>query len=302
MNKNTINRIAIIKQDAEKKKKIKCENLILFEKERKNEMKHFNKDNFRSQVLSQDKINNTALCIVCREPSIIWLEFLNNFIYYDIYIVINNKVDIEKYKYDNINFIQIDTDECKLYGFNHANRCAYLQYFPEVTAWDKALYYFTTINTNYQYIWFIEDDCFFMSELTIVNIDNKYKDEDLLTKSHKLENSGANIDWIWSNMNNMTHLKKPYAISFIQACRLSSNLLAFIKKYANENKKLFVIEAMFNTIALKKNLKVSNPYELSFLYGPEEVSSLYKHEIYIYHAEKNIDNHKLYRTNYFLLN
>jgi len=38
--------------------------------------------------------------------------------------------------------------------------------FNEIIAWDRALYYFSVINKNYENIWFLEDDVFIYGEET----------------------------------------------------------------------------------------------------------------------------------------
>ena len=40
----------------------------------------------------------------------------------------------------------------------------------EIGVWDKALYYFTCCENNYEHIWFFEDDVFFYNLDTILNI------------------------------------------------------------------------------------------------------------------------------------
>jgi hypothetical protein len=93
-----------------------------------------------------------------------WLNFLQNFNNYDIYVAINdnslNYSDLyhNKSEYMNINFIQFDEEEC--YKNNFYNLLLPLDTAPDkkVMSWDKAFYYFCKINDSYKHIWFIEDD------------------------------------------------------------------------------------------------------------------------------------------------
>ncbi|MBV8389259.1 MAG: hypothetical protein JO080_05615, partial [Mucilaginibacter sp.] len=121
-----------------------------------------------------------AIAIICRTPDIIWLDFLAGFTSYDIFLIIDN----DSYDcaalisaYSSIRFIQVDSEPCTAAGFTELNAV----HFNNVTGWDKALYYFSCLNTAYQQIWLFEDDVFFYDENTIKNIDAKYADSDLLT-------------------------------------------------------------------------------------------------------------------------
>ena len=97
---------------------------------------------------------NNCVCVVSRIPNQIWFDFLNK-VPGDIYMVINDKVNLNNYKPGKVKIIEIDTHISHSSGFNHANRAIQTQQdiqkgfihlpFPEVTAWDKALYYFCNI-------------------------------------------------------------------------------------------------------------------------------------------------------------
>jgi len=248
------------------------------------------------------------ICLVCREPHPVWVEFLKNFNLYEVYIVLNNNDFIipEYYLQNNkIKFIKIDDNICYSTGFNHANRCKTLTSFPEITAWDKALYYFTctppiNYSTSTGNIWFIEDDCFFINENTIKNIDNKYINSqcDLLVKNNNINYDESPEGWHWDSINNL--ISAPRSWSYIQTCRLSKRLLEKIKNYALQNKRLIMIEAMFNTLALQNNFIIKCPIELSKLELKTYDTILNINEIYIYHAIKNMSRQKELRFLYNL--
>ena len=68
-----------------------------------------------------NKNSNSAIALLCRYPDNIWLNFLENFSKYDIYIIIDeNKNDYDElYKQINhkLNIIQIDDNYCIQNGF-----------------------------------------------------------------------------------------------------------------------------------------------------------------------------------------
>lgn len=64
-----------------------------------------------------NKCSNNAIVLLARYPDNIWLNFLNNFYDYDIFVVIDNNDNdfcklFEKIN-SKINFIQIDDNYCK---------------------------------------------------------------------------------------------------------------------------------------------------------------------------------------------
>ena len=96
-----------------------------------------------------------ALVLLTRFPHNMWLNFLQNFNNYDIYVAIDdnslNYSDLyhNKNEYMNINFIQFDEEEC--YNNNFYNLLLPLDTVPDkkVMSWDKAFYYFCKINDSY---------------------------------------------------------------------------------------------------------------------------------------------------------
>jgi hypothetical protein len=121
---------------------------------------------------------------MCVKPNEIWIEFLSKFTKYDIYIILDDnsrdyKRDYYKFQFTNnkyttftnvINIIQIDDLECEKNGFSESTTVTIPK---KVTSWDKAIYYFSSINKNYDKVWFFEDDVFFHNEQSLLNIDSK---------------------------------------------------------------------------------------------------------------------------------
>ena len=71
----------------------------------------------------------------------------------------------------------------------------------EITAWEKSLYYFSTINTEYEKVWFFEDDVFFYDEESLLRIDSKYDNSDLLSNSYGKNANGHKNDWHWAKID-----------------------------------------------------------------------------------------------------
>lgn len=61
-------------------------------------------------------INNYCVCLICYKPNSNWIDFLQKFTKYDIYIIIDDNSINYKQQYSNfinINIIQINNEECK---------------------------------------------------------------------------------------------------------------------------------------------------------------------------------------------
>ena len=240
-----------------------------------------------------------AIALITRKPEQKWLEFLNGFSIYDIFIVIddNNENYSEKYhlNYPKINFIQIQNEDCEKNGFVGSSVATKL---PPIMAWDKAMYYFSHIETAYDHIWFFEDDVFFFSETTLIRMDEKYEKCDLLTRSHTIKYEN-NLEgwWHWNQVAGNINL--PWAYSLICICRISNILLEKVSEYANKNKKIFFIEALLNTLAIHNNLNVGTPPQLiTVVQGDISPIEVNKDKMFfVFHPYKDINKHQEMRNN-----
>lgn len=235
-------------------------------------------------------MNKNAIVLITKIPSIEYLDFLNTFTQYDMYVIIDSNEYITnsiKSVYKNIEFIQINENECR-------NKCfcnsSYLVMKKDVTGWDKALYYFSIINTKYNNIWFIEDDIFFYGETTLLNIDEKYKEADLLCNCdyspEKLN------EWMWDSIS--IQFPAPYYAGMMCCSRMSNKLLECFLDYSSKNKTLFFLEALFPTLAKHYNLNtIQKPTEFISVKCREKSSNYNKTDLY--HPNKDITEHNRIR-------
>ena len=244
-----------------------------------------------------------CVCIVCRLPNQIWLDFLNN-VPGDIFMIINDQTNLNTLRPGKVQIIEINTNECHRQGFNHANRVIQSNEniqlgfihlpFPEVTAWDKALYYFCNMNNNYDNIWFFEDDCFFIDPNIFERMNSQYPNIDLLVKENNT--NFERTRWCWNHVKPL--LSEPTAFSFIQTCRLSRKLLSLVKNTAQRLNRLVVIETLFNSLVMQNNLSMRHPNELSLLHWDKELTKIDRLDSNkIYHPVKDINLHPILRFN-----
>ena len=79
------------------------------------------------------------------------------------------------------------------------------------------------------------------------------------------------------------------------AVRVSNKMMNCINNYANKNKTLFFLEALFPTIAIKNNLKLNNPIEFDTIYYRQNFRGEKVNKNILYHPVKNLNNHISFR-------
>jgi hypothetical protein len=240
------------------------------------------------------------IALICFKPNNIYLNFLNKFSNYEIYIIIDdNSINYSALyftKYENLKFIQMSNTVCKRYGFTNVNTIGVKK---QVSGWDKALCYFA-LNKIETKVWFIEDDVFFHNEETLLKIDTLYSEYDLLANSEFKPATNKN-DWLW----NYIQIKQPgpYYCGMMCAARLSPNVLERIHEYASLNNELFFLEALLPSLA-KAESKAEEKEQLKCCCPDELKTVVYRHNYtyeqvtnkdYIYHPVKDILKHVEFR-------
>lgn len=239
-------------------------------------------------------MSTNCVCLIGVRPIKQWIEFLSTFIHYDVYIIIDDNTTSysETYtSYKNIHIIQVTERECMRNGFR---RAGFLGDDKQVTGWDKALYYFSSINISYNNIWFFEDDVFFYNEKTLTDIDDAYVDGDLLTSRCHENKLGDVTDWLWDRID--IRFPLPYYCSMICSVRVSNALLTKIKDYAKEHNSLFYSEALFASVCKTNNLLCVTPNELRHIVyrATYEDSDIDRKSLF--HPVKDMEKHVYYRN------
>jgi hypothetical protein len=234
-----------------------------------------------------------AICLITLRPHKIWCEFLNLFIKYKIFIIVDdNNFDLSYFinNYSNITFIKVENVKCKLNGYVDTN----FTLNKLITGWDKALYYFGIENNDYENIWFMEDDVLFYNENTIIQIDNQYINDDLLSNSYDENRDGNKNTWLWNRIN--IQYQPPYYCGMMCIVRFSKKMMNCINEYAYKNKTLFFLEALFPTVAIKNNLKINNPFEFNTIYYRYNFKGEKINKNILYHPVKNLNYHISFRN------
>jgi hypothetical protein len=210
---------------------------------------------------------------------------------YMVYIVIDdNNYMIPGYD-GIVKIVKIDNLEAESNGYKDC----ILSLKNKAGSRDKALYYFNKESIDYTFIWFVEEDVFIPSIQSIKNIDAKYLTHDLLSASNYIIHE-KHTDWLWKTVNSQISLNLPYACSMICAIRCSKKMLQSIHNYATVHNRLFLDEALFNTLALHDMLETACPKELSSITYCHNWTYKNITSTHLYHPVKSIDQQYKFRT------
>lgn len=209
------------------------------------------------------------------------------------YICIDdNSYEIPNYD-GKIPIIQIDNTECETNGFK--NTVTYCK--DQACSRDKALYYFCKLETDYRYIWFIEEDVFIPSKMTIPYLDDKYSVGDLITSAHDIIET-TDHSWYYAKRafeEFSEYYAPPYAKSLVCAIRVSRKMMEYIEEYADFYNTLHFCEILFNTLAMKNDLEIIIPEELSTILFQNVWKTNYIDRTYLYHPIKDMFIQSEYR-------
>jgi hypothetical protein len=249
--------------------------------------------NFMNEYSPAERKN--IICILTVRPCIKTYNFIKELKLksdYEVFIVIDdNKYDIPNYD-GVVKVIKIKNEESESIGYK--NTILWLN--GRAGSRDKALYYFNRYYTNYDNIWFLEDDVFIPRINTIKDIDNKYIEGDLLTSDHEIVYE-KRYDWHWVLVQNHIKIDLPYAKSMICAIRCSRKMMICIDDYVKKYNNLFLDEALFNTIALHNELDVKAIPELSTIHWKKDWVLEDIKKTNLYHPIKDIQQQYDFRKN-----
>ena len=252
-----------------------------------------------------------AIALIVKEPDEIYLDFLQDFAQgpagtafaqYDIYIIVDSDKDLTELtnKYKNLNFIQLSDQHCLNHGFQKVN---YIGIKKKVSGWDKALLFFSVIiPLKYEHVWFIEDDVFFLKEQVLINLDQKYPNQDLIANcdfdKNNVNKNPTNVGWVWPLIS--IKIDKPWYAGMMCITRMSKYLLQGIRWYALKFDTLFFLEALFPTITSHFKLSYAQPTELETVTYRDvfflEEDDKKRIETHVFHPMKDLNKHKELRT------
>jgi hypothetical protein len=235
----------------------------------------------------------SSFCVITVKPNKIWLDFLNTMTNdYDVFLIIDdnsNYEDIIK-EYPLLIIIQINDAYCQSTGYTNSS----FMIEKKPSGWDKALLYFSKMNTTYDHCWFCEDDVFFNSVNTIIDIDKEYPTSDLLCRYGGKNETGDLQGWHWQQAYPFFEL--PWLNAMVCCCRLSKRLLVEINAFVTKVNTLTFVECLFPTIAHHLNMVIDSPSSFDTIHWRYDWSQYVFEDSKLYHPLKTIEDHLTIRS------
>jgi SAM-dependent methyltransferase len=214
----------------------------------------------------------------------------------DLFVLADDN-QVDKDVYEGINLIQIDDRLCRDKGFRRFNPMIPKPF--ECSAWDKALYYFSSVNTSYDHVWIIEEDVFITAPDTIPRLDSKYGEADIISAANNVNETGELESWFWWRHIPVNALPLPWAWSMVCGVRLSRAALQAVKEFVAreeaQNAGCLNIEFVFHTLALHQGLKVIVAEELRGVVWRKDWSTPELLDDGLYHPIKDVERHAVLR-------
>src|SRR5262252_9533285 len=89
------------------------------------------------------------------EPQVSFFEALASD-EYDVFVVVDD--DTAALPPSKVSYVRIDDRDCRPLGFENLNPMISNRKSSRCSAWEKAIYYFSRIETLHDHVWFVEDD------------------------------------------------------------------------------------------------------------------------------------------------
>lgn len=239
-----------------------------------------------------------AVVFLCKQPSketLLFAEEIGKYTSFNVVVIVDDVEYELPYSSGSYSPYTVEDQTCKGYYYTGCNISKGNTHIDkDVIAWDKFLFVFCEALTSYDFAWVFEDDVFIPSIDTIINLDKKYGQYDLVTPNNYAKTDNA-MDWHWPHI--FKSISGPYYYSMVSAMGISRKLLDKVKQHKEKAGKLFHIEAMFNTIAMQNKLKVIDPLELKSVVwmGEWGINEFLLLPDNVFHPKKETAEHPTYR-------
>lgn len=162
-----------------------------------------------------------------------------------------------------IRILNISRNECFSSGYHHSTHMG--NQIWGVVAWDKGLFYFTLLNQNYSFVWFVEDDAFIPSTQAFRAIHQLYSvTNDLIFSKNEISLSADTSQWYHRN-ETIGKFVPPFSHSMVNLVGLSRRMLAAVAEDIYWRGTSLFHEYYFPTLAFHSNMTTVTPMELETL-------------------------------------
>ena len=156
--------------------------------------------------------------------------------------------------------------------------------------------YFCVLNTNYSFVWFLEEDVFIPSVQVFHSLHDLYSNtSDLIVPRHELNLIASDGLWRWIMVSGK--FLPPWACSMANVVGFSRRMLTAMDQFVQWLGEVPFHEFFFNTLAMQLNLTIIAPIELSTIvyqasYSLEQVL---KQPNNFYHPFKDLEKQTSWR-------
>lgn len=134
------------------------------------------------------------------------------------------------------------------------------------SGWDKALFVFSKIFKEFQFVWFLEDDVYIPSADAFFHLHNKVVRNNQVEKDLVMAINLTNFDghdgWNWGFLAK-DKMRLPWFGSLVPSLGASRTLLRHCSEYVEKRSKGLFLEVFFPTIAAHSNLRIEIPEEFA---------------------------------------
>lgn len=211
--------------------------------------------------------SSPAFCFLSRQPTTYIIqsasELADAIPSIDVYILVdhNNASLPSPSSSSSVRFIQLNETFLIEQGFQKAGMFGSNK---TCSAWDKALYYFTRIATNYSFVWFAEEDVFIPTTQAFFSLHELYSPHnDFVAPELTYNMQGDTYSWYHWYLAPGT-FTIPWAHGIVCIVGSSRRMLSAVDDYARWRGELTFVEFLFHTIGIQnKEMKIVTPLELN---------------------------------------
>lgn len=202
----------------------------------------------------------TAIALLTNQPYAPQVSFFEELgsDEYEIFVVVDD--DAAQLPSSTVTYVRIDDRDCRPLGFENLNPMVSNRKPSKCSAWEKAIYHFSRVETRHEHVWFVEDDVLVTAASAFEQIDRRYGPVDILSAECYSNPDGAfgREDWWWWRCVPRL-LPLPWARSMVCAVRVSRSLLDRVGSFIPDTKNALAREnapsVPFSRLARKLRFK-----------------------------------------------
>ncbi|CAF0737910.1 unnamed protein product [Adineta ricciae] len=246
--------------------------------------------------------SSPAFCFLSRQPTTHVIqsasELADTIPSIDVYVLVDhNNVSLPSSSSSSIRYIQLNETFLIKEGFQKAGMFGSNKI---CSAWDKALYYFTRIATNYSFVWFAEEDVFIPTTQAFLSLHELYSPHnDFVAPELAYNIQGDTYSWYHWYLAPGT-FTIPWAHGIVCIVGSSRRMLSAVDEYARWRGELTFVEFLFHTMGIQhKEMTIVTPLELNTIAYRQRIAfeQVKNRPNNLWHPVKSFFNQKKWRQN-----